>query len=787
MKKNFVKKLALVMTMALAVSAVAPAANTASAATAPAFKSAKASLKVGETKKYNVANSGNYSLYKAVVGTKTIAKVVNGGAGKGATKYVKITGLKEGKTTVRAELKNYATKKVTAARISVVVAAATVETGMLKVVQTADNAFEATFGEVVKDKLTISSFEVKSTTGSACIPKTVEFSADGKTAIVTVYNFFTDGSVYNVTSGEKTLGFTAKVGKVASITLKQTTIETNVQTKLTYNLFDADGINVTESTNSGQVTFAVDSVTDGYFDGTNKLTLYSKGATATVTVTYDPLTYTNGTPDATVSATGTIVAADAILLAGHTYFSLAKDGDTYVDFGSSSFSSLNWLAVDDAGYSFVFVATDKDGNAINFDDIEITSSNEGVLVLGAPSQHSLTNADSHNDNSVYASVTALKAGAANVMVTCKRGESKAVYSFPITVKAKRVLASANVAASTVIVSSTSNNDDYAPTLSVTGADQYGDYISSSITDAKTGSSALSTITATTYTAPTVSAGGDKVTVADATSSRAGNYAYRVVVADVNDPSIKVERSFTVSVKEVPTTGAAATTLSYKVEVASSVDLAFAGWQSITDYNKTVRVAKYVGGIFDGYLSTTAGSSEYYVSAVSIKKANRYFNEDMVATGATAGAAGAAFTNNGNGTAEMTLAAIDSTDFASVTVTKNAAKATYQINVSLTKDGGAPAKSASANITYTNSQALPSVKVASSTVEVGNGIQSVLKLGGGWQLTAAYSSTDTDVTATVSSGMAANQSQYVKEIEVSKVIGGKTVTNIVSIGRTFVWK
>ena len=115
MKKNFVKKLALGLALVMAVTSV-PA--TSEAAAKPGFKSTKVTVKEGQTKKYNTKNASKYSV-KFKIGNKAVATIKY----SAGSKAVKVTGVAEGKTTLRADFKSYKTKKVTTVKVPVTVKA----------------------------------------------------------------------------------------------------------------------------------------------------------------------------------------------------------------------------------------------------------------------------------------------------------------------------------------------------------------------------------------------------------------------------------------------------------------------------------------------------------------------------------------------------------------------------------------------------------------------------------------------------------------------------------------
>lgn len=114
MKNVLVKRLALGLALVVTVTSVN--VPTAEAAKAPGFKSTKATVKVGQTKKYNTKNAGKYSV-KFEIGNETVAKI---DYSKGS-KAVRITGVKAGETVLTATFKSYKTKKSTAVELPVTV------------------------------------------------------------------------------------------------------------------------------------------------------------------------------------------------------------------------------------------------------------------------------------------------------------------------------------------------------------------------------------------------------------------------------------------------------------------------------------------------------------------------------------------------------------------------------------------------------------------------------------------------------------------------------------------
>lgn len=235
MKKNFFKKLALVMALTLAVTSVP--ATSASAAKAPGFKSTKVTVKVDQTKKYSTANSSKYSV-KFKIGNKKVATIHSS---KGS-KSVKVTGVAAGKTTLRADFKSYKTKKVTVKRIPVTVkevklAVTAKQTGAKTIEVTANKALAADTKVTVK----------KGNVQTALAEKTgVAISADGTKVTLTTAAKLTDGD-YTITAGDVTCTVKAANEVVTSIKflsdkaiLQDTTNTTAVASYKVYNQFEED-------------------------------------------------------------------------------------------------------------------------------------------------------------------------------------------------------------------------------------------------------------------------------------------------------------------------------------------------------------------------------------------------------------------------------------------------------------------------------------------------------------------------------------------------------------------
>jgi len=187
MKKNFFKKLALVMALTLTVTSVP--ATSASAAAAPGFKSKAVNVKVGETKKYSTANTAKYSV-SFKIGNKSVATIAKSG------KAVKVTGVAAGATTLKATFKNYATKKVTTAKVPVTVTeeATTLKTVEAKGVKT----LVATFSKAVDTTKAV--VAVTKGTAKPSITSTT-WSDDKKSVTIVMGAKLTEGTYEVATTG----------------------------------------------------------------------------------------------------------------------------------------------------------------------------------------------------------------------------------------------------------------------------------------------------------------------------------------------------------------------------------------------------------------------------------------------------------------------------------------------------------------------------------------------------------------------------------------------------------
>ena len=188
MKKNFVKKLALGLALVMAVTSV-PASS--EAAATPGFKSSAVKVRVGQTKKYSTENSKKYSV-KFKIGNKSVATIKY----SAGSKAVKVTGVAEGKTTLRADFKSYKTKKTTTVKVPVTVKAEKTEvTGFAATASRTITLTGKSLNKLTQADVTVAGYNV------------VAFSATKTSATITLDRMMVPNTDIVVTAG----GFTGTV------------------------------------------------------------------------------------------------------------------------------------------------------------------------------------------------------------------------------------------------------------------------------------------------------------------------------------------------------------------------------------------------------------------------------------------------------------------------------------------------------------------------------------------------------------------------------------------------
>ena len=546
-----------------------------------------------------------------------------------------VTGVKAGKVTVTVT-SDYG-KKITK-EITVKDTVAKLDT----VTQKASNAFDVTFtadaSKVAnKDNVKVTSADA---TAAEMSVKSVEFSQDGLTAHVTLFNNLKDGVAYNVAYDGATVPFTAKVGDVATVTIKTASAEKDVATKIEFTLLDANGIDVTPSVNVDSTCLVTAS---GNFTGSNlvkastaTITMGTVGDTADVTVTYN--SNKTGAQDVTATQKVTCVANTATV-GGDVFYQTSDDINDLSKCGRFYNNKKSTVAVANlAGAStpVYFCATDKNGDAINYDSYTVESANEGIALATV----------SVSDGK-YAKIdlTGIAAGKTQVNITAEKNGVATYYTIPVEAKKAGVAASIKVTEKYTTMSDVKDtdykNEIVAKLYDKDGNEVSGNYIFTDITKVATGNGI------------TVTSTGNTATV-DAAGANPQTYTIQVEGSD-NVDGTKFTKNISFTVKKLATNKLL--NLSYQVEVSTASFKGKISPYTVDSGDKvTTRLYATCNGLFAGYVRNAAGGVEVAdngsvkattdTAIVALNSAVKYgtltFTEDSSLTGngvkATSGAA-----------------------------------------------------------------------------------------------------------------------------------------------------
>ncbi len=457
---------------------------------------------------------------------------------------------------------------------------ATVGTFIENIEQTASNGFKVTFGTAPAVKLKEADFSIKSGETTVVVKK-VSYAEDEKTVYVTTATSFMDGKVYTVSCAGYTKDFTASVGKPAKLTITTTTAQAGKYTTIEYAFHDAKNIDVTENVKSGTFRYSAN-VTNGLLDQqTNKLFMTTIGSIANVTLEYTAIDGTR------LTDTKTIVCVEQMAEeASEAKFTLTKSVQT----PTFRDPEVREVAIGDTMYAH-FAAYNKNGTAIAYDRITYSSSDPDSLIVSAEGK-----------------LTPIKAGTVTVVVTAMQGTIPVTYSYEVTVKAGRYLASIQMK-ETAIAMSNVPVEDYQKIVPITAKDQYGENLA--LTNA-TGTVTESYGRTIAKYEPSLNS-----VVVTAHSAAAGIYN---CILSLTSGGVTLNQNFTVIVSAPPTTGV----LTYQAEVSTpSLDMVINENTDMSNLPKiTVRLAQYRGGVFEKYIP--------FESAL-IQKGNSKYDTRMTVT------------------------------------------------------------------------------------------------------------------------------------------------------------
>lgn len=618
---------------------------------------------------------------------------------------------------------------------------ATVGTFIEKIEQTASNAFRLTFGTAPAVQFKEADFSIKSGETTIVVKK-LKYAEDKKTVDVTTATGFLDAKTYTVTCAGYTKDFTASVGKPARLQITTASAQAGKYTKIEYAFFDAKGIDVTETIKNGTFRYS-GNVTNGLIDQqTNQLFMTTVGSIANVTLEYTGLDGTR------LEDTKTIVCVEQRAEeAAETKFTLTSSMSipTFKD------ADVREIAIGDTMYAH-FAAFNENGTAIAYDSISYSSSDPDSLIVNPDGK-----------------LTPIKAGTVTVVVLAMQGNVPVNYTYEVTIKAGRYLASIQMK-ETAIAMSNVNEAGYQKEIPITAMDQYGEPLA--LTNA-------SGVITEAYGRSVATYIPENNSVLIRTQGLSANIYNCVLALTVN--GITLNQNFTVIVSAPPSNGA----YTYQVETStSSMDLAI---DENTDKSKvkaiTVRLAEYRGGVFTGYVNFTSAQ---------IRKGNITYTTDMIPS------SGSAITGTSMNQIQIRpLEIADATDNNGAAMCRKAEPGIYTITLEYNQPywygtTGSSKKTVTANIEITDSQKAPEYNIKSLTTNAT--MQTALQMAMDCiQMTNNDAITACTVTGTTQQGASvlvkSGEQVHISTITVRSIVtirnGLKVyVEHVVPIGRTF---
>ena len=513
-----------------------------------------------------------------------------------------VTGVKAGTAKITATATCGTVKKT--AETTVTVKAAVAQ--LTEVKQTASNAFVATFSADASKTITKDDIKIAAADGTVELAvKSVEYSADGLSAKVTVFGNFTNTTAYKVTCKDATLDFTAKVGEVARIAIDTASAEKDVETAIVFALFDADGIDVTPSVSLDTTCFVT--VTGNYsaanLDKASKasITMNVIGDKADVTVTYN----SNAVNAQDVTATQTVICVDNKAVQGGKLFadlSVPGRGGKYKN--TVSGCAKFYLGLSDSTVSVAengstselyFCAKDSKGSVISYDAYEVESSNDDVASASL---------DPTADSGKYAKITVNGniAGSAVLNVKATKNGKDTYYTIPVVVTKHDEAVRMTVSVTKPTMSNVDDQDYYGE-VCATLYDKNGKEVPGTFHSEPT-------TTVTSGRAISVNDNGDgrhwwngSVAKIDARTAVAKTYTIKVTGADANTGKT-FERNVNVVVKALPT---GKLKLTYQIELNRTV----VDENPIDTGDDSVKAKLYAtyNGLFAGYVRSDSGAIE----------------------------------------------------------------------------------------------------------------------------------------------------------------------------------
>lgn len=521
---------------------------------------------------------------------------------------------------------------------------------MVSAEQIAANKIEVAYSGDVRDFIEVGDFSVKNAAGAGIVAKSLDFSADGKTATITMYSNFKDGVTYSISDGMTVMSFLASVGVPVKLDILTNKATVGKETTVEYALYDKNGIDVT-GVYQGKIDYDAE-VTNGYLTEENKLFMTTVGKTATIS-----LKYTSASDSSLVLVDTDVITCVAAVTSGETNFTLTTS-NTAPDYSAASYADNRRVAIGSTYYAY-FRALDEDKSEIKYSSVSYESSDPDTLIITAAGK-----------------VTPIKSGTVKVIVTAVYAGEEYTYSYDVTIAEAAYLSSLNLSKSSVSMSNVYSLD-YRQYIEVTAFDQYGESYPltdevASITDNNTVKANIAAYDA-----------ANNQIVLKASTAVPGTYSYTL---SLTSGGKKADASFTVVVSAVPTNGAT----TYAVEIdKSKADLSLNTDVSGTQY-VNIRLAQYRGGVFTNYAMFTSAA---------VTKGGNYYSYDLTTGGTTA-------VQSLSASNRLSLKILDITSG----VCRKAETGTYTISLQYYSTDDKAYRTLTTTLTLTDAQDMPDVHI-----------------------------------------------------------------------------
>ena len=508
--------------------------------------------------------------------------------------------------------------------------------------QTEANKIEAVIAGDTKD-LKAGDFKVTNTATNATVAvKAVTAKKNvADTFVIETFGEMTDAKDYSVEYAGTAVKFTATDGAVAKVGITTKEIPAASATEVKATTLDKNGVvlkyfgidegNTSKGYATSEVKFA-----KGYQDG-SKLYLPAVGDTATVKVTYHTGTFgTDGKETGNIEDTFTVSAVDPSLV-NLTYAVTVDNADathsTAPAWKANSFKANNQVKIGDVRTAYVRI-TKEDGTDIdNYSDYKVEGSDKTKLLVAETTLAS--------GNATQIAVNGVAEGSAYILV---KKDDKTVASLPLTVVGKPVATTLDLNKTSATVTKASNKVPASVTATI--KDQYGDAMSTDsakITVLGTPNKDAEFNNATVKAGDDVTAGftinDNKTFTFDGSKfDTKGTYTFKI---SSKNGDKTLDRTFTVNVVDAPANGVAQ---SYEVKVDNAEIDTTINAKGEMPSNIKVNVAQMANGAAFDVVDAQ------YVKYVVKKGTDTIFE--------TSGKTSAAINSGSNGTADLTIAAVN---------------------------------------------------------------------------------------------------------------------------------